>query len=52
MFGNGERPSKGRVGFCVWNYLGVNSKLQPSGLIGPVTLEKYRKGVEIIKQSN
>ena len=52
MFGNGERPSKGRVGFCVWNYFGVNSKLQPSGLIGPVTLEKYRKGVEIIKQSN
>ena len=34
------------------NYFGVNSKLQPSGLIGPVTLEKYRKGVEIIKQSN
>jgi len=42
VFGNGERPSKGRIGFCVWNYFGVNSELQPSGLIGPVTIEKYR----------
>ena len=41
VFGNGERPSKGRIGFCVWNYFGVNSELQPSGLIGPVSIEKY-----------
>ena len=41
VFGNGERPSKNRIGFCVWNYFGVNSQLQPSGLIGPVSLEKH-----------
>ena len=40
---NEPRPSKGRVGFCTWNYFGVNSKLQPSGLIGPVTIEKYTR---------
>ena len=42
VFGGGERPSRNRVGFCVWNYFGVNSELQPSGLIGPVTLERHR----------
>ena len=36
------RPSKGRVGFCTWNYFGMNSELQPSGLIGPVTIEVYK----------
>ena len=39
---NTERPSKGRVGFSTWNYFGVNSPLQDAGLIGPVTIEKYR----------
>ncbi len=41
LFTNGERPSKGRLAFSVWNYFGVNSELQPSGLLGPVTLERY-----------
>lgn len=36
------RPSKGRIGFCTWNYFGMNSELQPSGLIGPVTIEVYK----------
>jgi len=36
------RPSKGRVGFCTWNYFDVDSELQPSGLIGPVAIEVYR----------
>ena len=34
----GERPSRGRIGFSTWNYFGVNSRLIPSGLIGPVRL--------------
>jgi len=41
LFTNAERPSKNRVGFCVWNYFGANTKPIPSGLIGPVTLEGY-----------
>ncbi len=41
VFTNGERPSKGRVAFSVWNHFGVNSDLEPSGLLGPVTLERY-----------
>lgn len=36
------RPSKGRVGFCTWNYFGMNSELQTSGLVGPVTIEVYK----------
>ena len=39
VLGQGERPSSGRVGFTVWDYLGVNTPLLPSGLIGPVTVE-------------
>lgn len=42
LFTNGPRPSSGRIGFCVWDYFGINSPLQPSGLIGPVTIEAYR----------
>ena len=43
VMGNMPRPSKGRLCFTTWNYFGVNSKLQPSGLIGPVTIEKYTR---------
>ena len=42
VFGRGERPSSGRVGFTVWDYFGVNTPLLPSGLIGPATVEIYR----------
>ena len=40
---NTPRPSKGRFCFTTWNYFGVNSQLQLSGLIGPVAIEKYSK---------
>jgi len=33
-----NRPSKGRVGFCDWNYFDAKSKLTSSGLLGPVRL--------------
>ena len=42
LFTNGPRPSSKRITFCVWDYFGVNSPLQPSGLIGPVSIESYR----------
>lgn len=42
VFGDGERPSKGRYTFSVWNYFGVNTPLQPSGLLSPVRLEISR----------
>ena len=32
----GERPSKGRYTFTTWNYFTKDSKLKPSGLLGPV----------------
>jgi hypothetical protein len=36
-FTNGTpRPSKGRYTFTTWNYFTKDSKLEPSGLIGPV----------------
>ena len=31
-----ERPSKGRYTFTTWNYFTKDSKLEPSGLLGPV----------------
>ena len=39
-FRNGmtARPSKGRTCFTDWNYFTKDSKLTPSGLLGPVTL--------------
>ena len=36
--GIAARPSKGRKCFTDWNYFTKDSKLTPSGLIGPVTL--------------
>ena len=33
-----ERPSKGRYTFTTWNYFTKDSKLKPSGLLGPVRL--------------
>jgi hypothetical protein len=33
------RPSKGRYCFTTWNYFNRNSKLAPSGLLGPVKIE-------------
>lgn len=42
LFTNGRRPSSERVTFCVWDYFGVNSELQPSGLIGPVDIESFK----------
>jgi hypothetical protein len=35
-----ERPSKGRYTFTSWKFYDKASPLQPSGLIGPVTLKK------------
>ena len=32
------RPSPGRIGFTTWNYFSKDSKLEPSGLLGPVCL--------------
>lgn len=32
------RPSTGRIGFTTWNYFTKDSKLVPSGLLGPVRL--------------
>lgn len=32
------RPSAGRIGFTTWNYFNRDSKLAPSGLLGPVRL--------------
>ncbi len=32
------RPSPGRYGFATWNYFTKESKLEPSGLMGPVQL--------------
>jgi hypothetical protein len=32
------RPSSGRFGFTTWNYFNKDSKLTPSGLLGPVLL--------------
>ena len=32
------RPSSGRYGFSTWNYFNKDSKLIPSGLLGPVRL--------------
>ncbi|MBN8460805.1 MAG: hypothetical protein J0M04_23490 [Verrucomicrobia bacterium] len=32
------RPSSGRIGFTTWNYFNKDSKLTPSGLLGPVRL--------------
>jgi hypothetical protein len=34
--GISARPSKGRKSFTDWNYFTKDSKLVPSGLIGPV----------------
>jgi len=39
----GERPSRGRIGFATWNYFGINSRLVPSGLIGPVRIQSVLK---------
>lgn len=33
-----KRPSSGRYTFCTWNYFNADSKLIPSGLLGPVRL--------------
>jgi hypothetical protein len=33
-----KRPSQGRYTFTTWNYFTKESKLEPSGLLGPVTL--------------
>jgi hypothetical protein len=35
---NAKRPSAGRYTFTTWNYFSKDSALEPSGLIGPVTL--------------
>jgi hypothetical protein len=35
---NKPRPSKGRYCFTTWNYFNKNSKLYPSGLLGPVRI--------------
>ena len=35
---NVKRPSSGRYTFTTWNYFTKDSGLEPSGLIGPVTL--------------
>lgn len=35
---NETRPSRGRYGFTTWNYFNKDSKLQPSGLLGPVRI--------------
>ena len=36
-FVNGQsRPSSGRFGFTTWNYFNKDSRLTPSGLLGPV----------------
>ena len=35
---NDVRPSKGRYAFTTWNYFTRDSKLQPSGLLGPVRI--------------
>ncbi len=35
---NELRPSKGRYCFTTWNYFTKDSPLQPSGLLGPVTI--------------
>ena len=36
-FVHGEaRPSQGRYTFTTWNYFNKDSKLEPSGLLGPV----------------
>ncbi len=34
-----ERPSKGRYTFVSFKFFNKDSKLLPSGLLGPVTLE-------------
>jgi hypothetical protein len=36
------RPSKGRYCFTTWNYFKKDSPLQPSGLLGPVTILSSR----------
>lgn len=38
--GIGSRPSKGRKCFTDWNYFTKDSKLVPSGLLGPVQIKK------------
>jgi len=37
-----ERPAKERVTFSTWKHYNKDDKLQPSGLIGPVTLKCAR----------
>ena len=39
MGGIGSRPSKGRKCFTDWNYFTKDSKLAPSGLLGPVRIQ-------------
>ena len=34
------RPSSGRYAFTTWNYFTKDSPLRPSGLIGPVTIQR------------
>jgi len=39
------RPASGRIGFTTWNYFNKDSKLEPSGLLGPVRLMmEYKVG--------
>jgi hypothetical protein len=33
-----KRPSQGRYTFTTWNYFTKDSKLEPSGLLGPMKL--------------
>ncbi len=35
------RPSAERRTFTTWNYIVKNQPLQPSGLLGPVTLRSF-----------
>ncbi len=35
---DGERPSRGRIGWSDWDYFAVDTPLIPAGLLGPVTL--------------
>ncbi|MGI8908278.1 MAG: glycosyl hydrolase [Candidatus Sumerlaeaceae bacterium] len=40
---NKPRPSKGRATFATWMFYTKDSRLQPSGLLGPVTLQSVEE---------
>ena len=44
--GIAARPSKGRKCFTDWNYFTKDSKLAPSGLLGPVVLRRASEDVK------